>query len=299
MARIRRKRSGGIHKGAWLVIFPAIIALSAVIFFWSRDLAAKLAGDFVYPFSAIPADLMRKVREEGLSVRTPVELAAAVEVLRRDNLLLAAKAKNTAALESEIAVLRSMCELKPDNGFSYTVSEVIRRDPVNWYESFSIDKGSDSGVAVGAGVFTIASINGAPVSVFVGVVSEVSRHQAIVRTILNSSMRFSVRLPESDAVGFINADGQAGSINFLPGDRSYRIGEEVVTTGFEEAIPSGVIVGHLEDLESHNTVYGNSMVRSGKIRISADLNTMRYVAVAIAENNGREADEEADGIAAE
>ncbi len=298
MAKIRHKKRVW-YKGAWLIILPAVILLSAIVFLWSRDLSSKLIGDFIYPFSAIPADTMRRVREEGLSVRTPVELAAAVEVLRRDNLLLAAKAKNTAALEEEIAVLRSMCGLSQAEGVSFAISEVIRRDPVNWYESFAINKGSDDGVEAGAGVFTIAVINGEPVSVFAGIVSEVSRHQSVVRTIMNSSMRFSVRLPEANAVGFINADGQAGSINFLPGDRSYRIGEEIVTTGFEKAVPPGVMVGYLESLESHNKVYGNSMVRSGKVKIAADLNTMRYVAVAISGNDKRSDQVEQSGTTAE
>lgn len=280
MAKLGRKNTGRF-KNAGLLAVAAIAAACIITYIWSLDLSSRLTGDFVYPFSALPADIMRSVREEGVSVRSPGELAAAVELLRRDNLLLAAKAKNTAELESEIAVLRTLCDLDPADDFTYTISEVIRRDPVNWYEGFAIDKGALDGVVPGAGVFTVARNNGEPVSVLVGVVQEVSRHQASVRTVLNSEMRFSVRLPEADAVGFINADGQAGSINFLPSDRFYRIGEELVTTGFEEAIPSGLLVGYLETLESRDSTFGNSRVRSGRIRTAADLNTLRYAAVAI------------------
>ena len=58
-------------------------------------------------------------------------------------------------------------------------------------------------------------------------------------------------------------------------------------------------MGYLESLESHNKVYGNSMVRSGKVKIAADLNTMRYVAVAISGNDKRSDQVEQSGTTAE
>ena len=293
MARIGRK-SGFSARIGW-VLAGLVVFGSGITYLWSRELAGKWMGDFIYPFSAIPAETMRVVREEGFSMRSPGELASAVEILRRDNLLLAARTREVAELEAEVAALRALHELPPAPQYRYLTGEVIRRDPVNWEESFSINLGSDNGVTPGTAVFTIARDGDQPTAVLAGIIRQVSRHQSAVRSVLNSELRFSVRLPESDAVGFMNTDGNAGSIGFLPSNRPYRIGEPVVTTGYEKSVPGGVMVGRLAELEPTDPVFGSRGIRSGAVAVSADLNTLRYVAVAVKIKTGDEdeSDEEA------
>lgn len=292
MARIGRK-SGFSARIGWVLAAMAVLG-AGITYLWSRELAGKWMGDFIYPFAAIPAETMRAVREEGLSVRSPGELASAVEILRRDNLLLAARTREVAELEAEVAALRALHDLPPSPQYRYLTGEVIRRDPVNWEESFSIDLGSDDGVDPGAAVFTIARDGEQPTAVLAGIIRQVSRHQSVVRSVLNSELRFSVRLPESDAVGFMNTDGSAGSIGFLPSNRAYRIGEPVVTTGFEKSIPGGVSVGRLAELEPADAVFGSRSIRSGTVAVAADLNTLRYVAVAVRIKTGDAGESDAD-----
>jgi cell shape-determining protein MreC len=119
-----------------------------------------------------------------------------------------------------------------------------------------------------------------------GIVREVSLHTAEVLTLVGSEATVAARLESSDAVGFINADSGAAvpgdmrtRLNFLPANREYMAGEPVVTAGFEENIPAGILIGYVTDILGANTVYDNRLYVNALVRPAADFENIRFLVI--------------------
>ncbi len=122
--------------------------------------------------------------------------------------------------------------------------------------------------------------------ILLGVIESVGKYTSRVISVLNPELHISLSLPESRAVGFLNAgqSGNSGSgtaaIGFLPANSTFAINEPIYTTGHEPAIPGGLWVGNLESIEQSALPFGNRLYRSALMRPAGDLEHLRTVIVA-------------------
>ncbi len=290
-----KRKSTSWRIGYWPVAIVLALGGIVLIFQWSRLVAFRLAGDFYFPYLAAPATAARALSDQSLLLEDKATLAAEVETLRRANAILAARAGRVTELERENRGLRELERLKAPRHYRYEACEVLWRDPVNWLENFTVNVGSADGVMPGSVVLSWVPDGEGGKAALVGQVREVSQHTAKVFSVLNPELRLSVLLPGADAVGFLNAvspvRGTAGliALDFLPVNRNYTLGEEVVTTGMEALVPAGLGVGRLAEIESGNVTFSNKIYRYGGIRPLADLNALKLLIVVVPERGGGEA----------
>ena len=175
--------------------------------------------------------------------------------------------------------LRALLDLPAPRGWRRVAATVVARDPVSWNRRFRIGRGTDSGIESGAVVLAGGHV--------VGRVSEVTAKTALVCTIADPTCRLSVRLPERNATGILS--GRIDQhwtgvplcrIEYLPRDRSYEVGEPVVTSGLGGTLPEGLSVGHLipmADGRSAETV--RSVYARARVRPAASFDWFHVVAV--------------------
>ena len=172
-------------------------------------------------------------------------LAAENEALKERLSRLEDDARRADSLSRENDHLRSALGLTEANpSWSLVDSYVISRSSQDWSSTFTINKGSTSGIKEGMCAITA---NGE----VVGLVGEVGPNYAEVKTLLDSSLEISATISSSGYNGMVQggyATGQEGLLrmDYLPSSAVIRNNDQVTTSG-STVYPRNLIVGHVVD----------------------------------------------------
>ena len=141
--------------------------------------------------------------------------------------------------------LRALLALKEANeDYQLVDSYIISRSSQEWSSSFTINRGTSSGIDEGMCAITA---NGE----VVGLVSEAGSNYAIVKSVLDSSLEISATISSSGYNGMVQggyASGQAGLLrmDYLPSSSVIRNNDQVVTSG-STVYPRNLIIGYVVD----------------------------------------------------
>lgn len=264
---------------AWYTVVPVVLLLS-VTAPWQ-----KTVQNFFAPYLMLANSAGNGIADQTLKMRSRTELASEVTRLNQENIRLINQVNQLKNLEYENHNLRTMLALRPQPGYEYVACSVLLRDPWMWNHSFTIDRGSRDGLEPGLAVIAPAPDHQNR-CILLGTIESVSKHSSRVITVVNPEFKISVKLQESESVGFLNTGGSAPSsggtapIGFLPANKTFAINEQIYTTGYESGIPQGLWLGRLESVEDSAMPYGNRLYRRGVMRPAGNFELLRTVIVA-------------------
>ena len=266
----------------WILIVCIILLTAGLLlsYRWWAFRISRAAGGFFRPYLELAHTGNAALSDQTLLLHDRVTLAKKIETLRRHNADLESRSGLAMALLEENRRLRRHLNLLPPRGWNYVHTEVLLRDPLSWQSSFTIGHGSVHGITKGDAVIEVRSPG---IRTLVGIVGHVEPYRAQVITLGNPALRLSVRLGNSDTVGFLNVGERAATlqtvpVGLLPADYIFKRGQAVSTTGFERAIPAGLKVGEMLKLDNSEFFAGDTQ-KSGFIRLDANYNGLRFLIV--------------------
>lgn len=175
-------------------------------------------------------------------------------------------------LKKENEVLRNELGFAQKSNLRTIPSEVVVNDPSNFSQTFTINKGSSSGItknmAVTSGGFLI------------GKVIEANTSSSKVRIITDSSFEISATVQESGGLGMVK--GQIGSgvvMDTIAQDKEVKKNDTVVTSTLDSFIPAGIIIGRVSEVDK--TTQG--LFQKASVIPLADLENVKYVTVILGE----------------
>lgn len=151
-------------------------------------------------------------------------------------------------------------------------ARVISADPNSWYNTFRIDKGTDDGIAVDMNV--IAG-NG-----LVGIIEEVGKNWARVRSIIDDSSNVSGMFLKTSDPCIVNGDlelynsGVIG-VELISKDADVSDGYEVVTSPISDKYLQGILIGYISDL----SVDPNNLTQTAHLTPAVDFDRLEDVLV--------------------
>ena len=248
---MRSQRSSGLRILLWS--FFSLVALLLILGIYSmvRQSAMRMSADYYFPFLKLARGTENAVADEILLLKSKTELARALKKLMEENSILSAEHSIMADLKKENAELRALMSLTPGETFRPVFSEVLARNPMNWQEEFTLDKGSRDGIEPGNLVVTpvYPAVEGKLQLAVIGKVKSVTGHTALVSTILSRDFRLSVSLPGSGSSGILEGSGNISemqaALKFLPLNTVPTAGQMVFTNAFSGRAPSGLPVGRI------------------------------------------------------
>lgn len=154
--------------------------------------------------------------------------------------------------------------------FDFVMARVISNSLAQPHNYITINRGYNQGVKPQMGV---VDQNGV-----VGVVNVVGPNSARVISLLNTDLMISCRLKNQDAFGPLSWDGhspQFAVLREIPKHIPYQVGDTVLTSGFSDMFPEGLIVG---------TVVGKAQVEddsfaSLKVKLTTNFSQLSAVRV--------------------
>ena len=206
-------------------------------------------------------DTLKEVRAEN------DELKSRVDELTIDNTRLRQE-------QYELERLRELYQLDENySDYEKIGAHVIANNGSNWFNDFTIDKGSNDGVKVDCNVLAGSGL--------VGIVTEVGPDYARVRSIIDDSSNISAMILSTSDICMVRGDLQLasdGKIHFenLPNnDNEIRVGEQVVTSHVSSRFVQGLFIGYISDIQ----VDSNNLTRSGYITPAVDFSNLQEVLV--------------------
>ena len=121
---------------------------------------------------------------------------------------------------------------------------IISRSSQQWSSTFTVNKGTSSGIEAGMCAITA---NGE----VVGLVSEVGSNYAVVKSVLDSSLEISATISSSGYNGMVQGGYSTGlegllRMDYLPSSAVIRNNDQVVTSG-STVYPRNLIIGYVVD----------------------------------------------------
>lgn len=151
-------------------------------------------------------------------------------------------------------------------------ARVISANPNNWFNTFTIDKGSEDGIAVDMNV--IAG-NG-----LVGIVEEVRKNSAIVRSIIDDSSSVSGMFLKTSDICVVKGDleklekGVIG-VELIKKDAEVYDGYEVVTSNISPKYLQGILIGYISNI----TVDSNNLSKTADLTPAVDFENLQEVLI--------------------
>ncbi len=173
----------------------------------------------------------------------------------------------------ELDNLRELYDL--DNSYAdypKVAAHIISKDSSNWFDLFTIDKGSRDGIQKDMNVIAGAGL--------VGLVYEVGENYAKVRSIIDDKSNISGMFLQTNETCIVEGNLTTMEDGYLPVsmiDKEAKVkdGYEVVTSRVSSKFLPGILIGKISDLEVDST----NMTMTASLEPAVDFSSLNMVLV--------------------
>ena len=180
-----------------------------------------------------------------------------INILKENNTINRNKLNNYNLLENEleekdkqIEELENLLEIKTNfSNYKITNASVINRSIGLWYQTLTIDKGTDDGIELNEAV---VDNNG-----LIGKIIKTTKHTSTVKllTSLNQSFKLAVLIKneEDDVFGVLSEyKNNKFIIRGISYNKEIKKDSIVITSGLDNNFPSGLLIGKVSSVEKDN-----------------------------------------------
>ncbi|MBQ7943363.1 MAG: rod shape-determining protein MreC, partial [Lachnospiraceae bacterium] len=266
---VKRKREGFQIPSKYLLLLLTTVCIFLMAFTFLTDISTapvnKVVSYVVVPFqdgiSRIGSWIFQRVDELGelrLVLEENQELRKQIDELTIENTQLQQD-------KYELNNLRELFQLDAEySGYDKVGARVIARESGNWFHVFTLDKGTEDGLALDMNVIASGGL--------VGRIVDIGPNWAQVNAIIND---------DSNVSGMVLASSDnlivSGSLELMEqGIISYKqlidskdvvkIGDKVVTSNISDKYLPGILIGYINDIEQDS----NNITKSGTLTPAVD-----------------------------
>ncbi len=199
------------------------------------------------------------------------KIAAENEALKAQLADIQDAARDAESIKRENERLRDLLELKKNNeDYELVDGYIISRSSLDWTNSLTISKGTNSGIQAGMCAITA---NGE----MVGLVIEAGTNYAVIKTVLDSSLEISATITASGYSGMVKGAYSSDlsgllRMDYLPSSAVIRNRDQVVTAG-STVYPRNLILGHVIDAGFNDT----GVAKYAVLQPAADIDALEQV----------------------
>lgn len=153
-------------------------------------------------------------------------------------------------------------------------ASVIAKDSGNWFDTFTINKGSKDGIKVGMNVIAGSGL--------LGIITDVGPNYAQVRSIIDDTSNVSAMVATTgdnfNVSGNLQTMNESQVITFSElkdSDDQVSVGDPVVTSYISDQYQQGILIGYIASVESNS----NNLTKSGTIYPVVDFEHVQDVLV--------------------
>lgn len=274
---MKRKTKFSIEPKYILLVLSLFCLLLIVLSFKFKDTFMPLRSAVVDTITP----MQKGINQIGVFFSEKKEMFASTQDLIAENKALKEELDSISydnkILQREKYELNSLRELyqldQKYPSYPKVAARVISKDSNNWYNVFTIDKGSDDGLAVDMNV--IAG-NG-----LVGIITEVGHNYAKVRSIIDDNSNVSGMFLKTSDTCIVSGnleliDKGLLEVSYIKNmEADIQDGYEVVTSHVSDKYLQGILIGYVKDISDD----ASKTSKSGYLTPAVDFNKLETVLV--------------------
>ncbi len=238
------------HKtGFWLIITVLVLSIAIGIFNAASDVTflENSIGVVLTPVQKVFTNVGDSVSGVFGYFADKEELRAEINRLKSENSELKAQINDNEGSKLENEQLRKLLNLKSSNtSFELETAEVIARNPSNWYNTLTIDKGAADGIATNQPVISAGNS-------LVGRIGEVGTTWSTVILLTDAEHAAGAQVLRSGEFGICEGEGDISSnggcrLSFVSKNANIIVGDTVVTSGLGGIYPKGLTIGKIQKI---------------------------------------------------
>lgn len=251
-----------------LCIFLALTSFNRI----NPTLFERSFGFIITPIQNIITSSNNWIGKKISAISNINELEAENEELKLELELKNQEINRLKQLERENEKLSELLDASSRYGqYSTITSNIIAKDPGNWYQTFTIDKGSNDGIEKNMVVLAFGGL--------VGKVEEVGANYAKVSSIINGTYSVTSKTLRTDDEGFVKGDivnkGML-KMEYIDKDAEIKEGDEIVTSHLSNIYPAGITIGSVTKVHLDNN---NKLSKTAIIKPAVDFKHLEKVLV--------------------
>jgi len=234
----------------WLIPVVFIILAMVVVSITSKN--QSVLENIEVPLVAVLSPAQKVLSDLGFSIRETLSALPQFFYLKQENEALKNQVaellqykQNLIEYQKENQELRNLLGFR-QRSFQYDLeaAEVIARDPSNWFNVITIDKGEKHGIKKDMAVITDKGLVGCIIS------TTADTSKVMLITDERSSVSAMIqRTRDNGVVKGTIAPAPSGFLKmvFLPHDANLVKGDIVISSGLGGLIPKGIVIGEVEE----------------------------------------------------
>lgn len=245
-----------------------------------ENLPGKLVQGALAPIRAGAKALTNQAEQYYSYLFRYESLAAENAELKEELARMKDDAREAASLARENDRLRSLLDLTTTHeDYKLVDGYIISKSSNDWSSTFTIDRGSNSGITEAMCAITA---NGE----VVGLVTEVGTNYAVVKSILDSTLEVSATMSSSGYSGVVLGGYASGfdgllRMDYIPSSAVIRNNDQVVTSG-STVYPRNLVLGHVVDAGFEET----GVAKYAILKPAADIDNLEQVFIITEYNAG-------------
>ena len=234
-----------------LIIVTVILLLIMAFFTVGRtrvSLVENLIGAITTPVQKLVTSVSQGITGFFGNFKDKRELEAMNKELQEQVYLLENELRAVTGYKEENVRFREMLDMKNDmREFEVTAAQVIAKEPGNWYNTFTIDKGTASNLGINQAVITNRGL--------VGYISEIGTNWAKVTAITDANSSVGAIITRTGDITVVDGDLQLGQegycrMLYLGKNAGATVGDLVETSGLGEIYPKGILIGKITEVKA-------------------------------------------------
>ncbi|MDD6933258.1 MAG: rod shape-determining protein MreC [Eubacteriales bacterium] len=263
--RSRKKRGSAIRRVLFslLVLAAVAVAVSFLVLRSSNGISVfeNVVGTVFRPIESAFSSAAGGVKNFFSNWRNYDKLQREYETLEMTNEELSLKLSGVEETEQENARLKVLLDAQDAyEALDPIYAKVIARDPGQWFDTFTINRGTAHGVTEGMSVVTGAGL--------VGYVYEAGLTYAKVLTIIDTRSAVAVLVQRTRDNGVMRGEVTEASDSaecytyYLPNVNNIMPGDVIVTSGTDSLYPKGLTIGEVIAVSQETSSDGSYVIVS-------------------------------------
>ena len=273
-----KRKKNSITSGALLIILSLVcvmILFTSYVTDFNGGLISSVSNYVFVPMQKGFTYVESSFERDKTDAHTLASLKSENEKLTKQVNDLTTQLNNVQLQQSELEDLQKLYKLDQQySGFKKTGARVIARGSSNWFNTFTINKGSQDGIKVDMNVIAGDGL--------VCIVTKVGKNYAIVRFIIDDTSNVSAmslntgdlciasgsleRMTSENMIEFNSLEDPKDAINQ---------GEPIVTSNISDKYLPGILIGYVNELKKDS----NDITKSGTITPAVDFKHLQNVLV--------------------
>ncbi len=233
-------------------------------------IVAKVLNPILFRAQSVSSSISQKYQEQ----TSKIDFAQTFDNQQAEISRLLSENAELQVVKEENAIMRQYLDFFSEHAYARVLAGVISRgniaDSAGRIEVISIDKGAGDGLYPGLVVINEEGI-------VVGKIAKVKEAISEIYLVSNDEFKIAATILASDKTSGV-VEGRLGltmQMGFIPQAKDIKEGDIVISSGLEELIPRGLVIGQVSKLIKES----NELWQEAVLDSSVDLNELLVVSV--------------------